>query len=68
MKKGKLSKADYGEYRVGEKSKANCKWKGKSVSAKTYDKKLKKALNGKKAKSFFDLKTISYSKISKKLK
>ncbi|MCR5451893.1 MAG: hypothetical protein K6F00_04620 [Lachnospiraceae bacterium] len=64
MKKGALKKKAKGEYSIATETQ---KWNGKEVSAKKYSKKLKKAFNSKKAKSFEGLKTISYKAMMGKL-
>lgn len=46
----------------------DAKWNGKAMKTDRYQKKLKKVFNLKKAKSFEEIKTISYSSMKKKLR
>ncbi len=67
LKKGKLKVVANGtfEYR---NNKSIYRWNDKKVSKSTYNKKLKKAFNQSKAKSFGDIQYYSKSKMKKKLK
>lgn len=65
LKDGEMVELGQGTFNIGSDT---ATWNGKTVSAKKYSKKLSKIFKTKKAKSFEELKTISYSKMRKKLK
>ena len=64
MKGGKLTKKAQGKFNI---SGENMEWAGKSVSEKTYYRKLNKIFDTEKAVSFEDIKFISYKAMRKKL-
>ena len=65
MEEGEMKEVARGAFNIdGEK----CEWKGKKVSESKYSVKLQKVFKLKKAKSFEDIKTISYKSMRKKLK
>ena len=65
QKKGKMVRVAHGDYHLADNTQ---EWNDKSVSNKTYSKKLQKAFNTKKGTEFTTIKTISYSAMRKKLK
>ncbi len=65
MKGGELVKKASGDFDIAE---GTYKWKNKTVSEKTYTKRLEKAYNSKKAVSFEEIEFISYKDMRKKLK
>ena len=65
MQDGKMTETAHGTFNIASD---NAIWNGKSMSSEKYNKKLNKIFKTSKAKSLESLKTISYSKMRKKLK
>ena len=65
MQDGELSEIASGKFNIADE---NAEWNGKSMTYDQYDKKLNKVFKTKKAKSFEEIKTVSYKSMKKKLK
>ena len=66
MKDGEMAETAKGEFNIADNE--TRVWNGKTMSGADYDKKLNKAFKLKKAKSFEDIKTVTYKSMRKKLK
>lgn len=66
MKDGEMVETARGEFNIANDETAV--WNGKTMSGTDYSKKLNKAFKLKKAKSFEEIKTVSYKSMRKKLK